>query len=208
MNKKQILIGRLKAQFPKANLSQKRLDAIADKLVLKIPDDAQESVFDEQIKLANDFMDFEAMAKEDDRIRTLEANQKKDIDPDEEKKDAQKPKEATPEEMPAWAKPMFEKLEALEKGNVEKSKRETVEKLFTNSEVLKDLPESLKNSWINRVNINAEDLEAEIKGFETDYMSMKQSLADSTDYASGPSGHPGGIAKVSDDAVNSVLDQM
>ena len=77
MNKKQKIAGRLKALFPKANLSQKRIDAIADKLELKVADDADDSVIDDVVNQANDFMDFEAIAKEDDRIRTLEANLEK-----------------------------------------------------------------------------------------------------------------------------------
>ena len=49
------VIARLKALFPKANLSQKRLDAYADKLAKKPADDADDATIDAIINDYNDF---------------------------------------------------------------------------------------------------------------------------------------------------------
>ena len=121
MNKRQTIAGRLKALFPKANLSTKRIDVITAKLESKVSDNADETAIDEILNQANDFMDFEAVAKEDDRIRTLEANQKKGeegVDSPKNETVTDPPKDDTPE----WAKTLLSKVDALEKGKVIDSK--------------------------------------------------------------------------------------
>ena len=70
------VIARLKALFPKANLSQKRLDALADKLASKPADDADDTAIDVVINDFNDILSIEEIAREDDRVRTLEAKSK------------------------------------------------------------------------------------------------------------------------------------
>ena len=70
------VIARLKALFPKANLSQKRLDALADKLAIKPADDADDAAIDAVIKDFDSILSIEDIAREDDRLRTLEAKQK------------------------------------------------------------------------------------------------------------------------------------
>jgi len=67
---------RLKELFPGVNLSKDRIDAIADKLKI-----TEESEIDQALQDANELMDFAAIAKQDDRIRTLEANAKKQPNP-------------------------------------------------------------------------------------------------------------------------------
>src|SRR5690606_33501808 len=126
MNKKAKIAGRLKALFPKANLSTKRIDAITAKLESKVSDDADDAAIDEIVNQANDFMDFEALAKEDDRVRTLEANQKKSdegkgTDPDPDKNQNPNPENETN----TLLKTLLGKVEALEKGEVSKSKANT-----------------------------------------------------------------------------------
>lgn len=71
------VIARLKALFPKANLSQTRLDAIADKLAKKPADDADDAAIDAVINDFNDVLSIEDIAKGDDRTRTLEAEKRK-----------------------------------------------------------------------------------------------------------------------------------
>lgn len=207
MNKRQKIAGRLKALFPKANLSTKRIDVITAKLESKVSDDADDTAIDEVVNQANDFMDFEAIAKEDDRIRTLEANQKKGDeggDPSKDDKTPEQPKDDTPE----WAKALLNKVEALEKGKVTESKANTVADLFSKSEILKGLPENQKQSWLKRVNLEAEDLSAEVSALETEYTELKQSIVDSSEYAGSPFMKTEGKDAVSDADLDTVMNQL
>lgn len=207
MNKRQKIAGRLKALFPKANLSTKRIDVITAKLESKVSDDADDGAIDEVVNQANEFMDFEAIAKEDDRIRTLEANQKKGDeggDPPKDDKTPEQPKDDTPE----WAKALLNKVEALEKGKVTESKANTVADLFSKSEILKGLPENQKQSWLKRVNLEAEDLSAEVSALETEYTELKQSIVDSSEYAGSPFMKTEGKDAVSDADLDTVMSQL
>ena len=79
--KPEIIKARLKVLFPKANLSQKRLDTYVAKLAPKPADDADDDAIDAIINDYNDVIDFVAVAQEDDRTRTLEAAKaKRDAD--------------------------------------------------------------------------------------------------------------------------------
>lgn len=207
MNKRQKIAGRLKVLFPKANLSKVRIDAIAAKLESKVSDDADDTAIDEIINQANDFMDFEAIAKEDDRVRQLEANQKKGeegSDPPKEDKTPEPPKDDTPE----WAKTLLNKVEALEKGKITESKANTVADLFSKSEILKGLPESQKQSWLKRVNLESEDLAAEVAALETEYSDLRQSIVDSAELAGGTFTKTEGKDAVSDADLNAVMNQL
>jgi hypothetical protein len=211
---------RLKALFPKANLSQKRLDALVAKLAPKPADDADDSAVDSVINDFNDIMSFEDIAREDDRVRTLEAKAKETSDP---------PKPGTPggdppsdppkgDDTPAWAKGMFDKLdtvtkelETLKTGKVTETKKQTAAKLFESSEVLKGLKPEIKQSWLSRIPVTPETTEDEIKthltALETEYTELKQSMADSGNYSGpAPVGDPN--TKVDDKAVEAVVDSM
>lgn len=204
MNKRAKIAGRLKALFPKANLSTKRIDVITAKLESKVSDDADDAAIDEIVNQANDFMDFEALAKEDDRVRTLEANQKKGEEGGDPPKDDPKndpPKDDTPE----WAKTLLSKVDALEKGKITDSKANTVADLFSKSEILKGLPENQKQSWLKRVNLESEDLAAEVAGLETEYTELKQSFADSKDLAGGTYNSSTGKEAISDADLSAVM---
>lgn len=210
MNKRQKIAGRLKVLFPKANLSKVRIDAIAAKLESKVSDDVDDTAIDEVINQANDFMDFEAIAKEDDRVRQLEANQKKDdggTDPD----PNPSPNPATPpnsDDEPEWAKKLAQRLENIEKGEVNKSKANTVADLFSKSEILKGLPESQKQSWLKRVNLESEDLAAEVAALETEYTDLRQFIVDSAELAGGTFTKTEGKDAVSDADLNAVMNQL
>jgi len=207
MNKRAKIAGRLKALFPKANLSTKRIDAITAKLESKVSDDADDAAIDEIVNQANDFMDFDALAKEDDRVRTLEANQKKGEEGGNPPKDDPKndpPKDDTPE----WAKALLIKVDALEKGKITDSKANTVADLFSKSEILKGLTENQKQSWLKRVNLESEDLAAEVAGLETEYTELKQSFADSSDLAGGTFSGTEGKTAVSDAEISAVMSNL
>lgn len=207
MNKRAKIAGRLKALFPKANLSTKRIDVITAKLESKVSDDADDAAIDEIVNQANEFMDFEAIAKEDDRVRTLEANQKKGdegVDPPKDDPKPEPPKDDTPE----WAKALLSKVDALEKGKITESKANTVADLFSKSEILKGLPENQKQSWLKRVNLESEDLAAEVAGLETEYTELKQSIVNSTDLAGGTFTGTEGKTAISDADINAVMSNL
>lgn len=195
---------RLKALFPKANLSQKRIDEISAKLAKKPADDADDEAVDMVINDANELMDFEAIAKEDDRIRTLEAKLKQtdNSDPNEPKK------EKEDEEIPVWAKTLLQKVEGLEKGEITKSRQNTVAELFSKSEVLKSLPDAKKQSWMKRVDLDSDDLSAEITALEEEYKEIKQSIVDSIGFSGSPSFQSSGGQNISDADVEAVLSEI
>lgn len=207
MNKRAKIAGRLKALFPKANLSTKRIDVITAKLESKVSDDADDAAIDEIVNQANDFMDFEAIAKEDDRVRTLEANQKKGEEGGDPPKDDPKP-EPPKDDTPEWAKALLSKVDALEKGKITESKANTVADLFSKSEILKGLPENQKQSWLKRVNLESDDLAAEVAGLETEYTELKQSIVNSTDLAGGTFTGTEGKTAISDADINAVMSNL
>ena len=193
---------RLRILFPKANLSQKRIDAIAAKLCLKPADDADDIAIDEVLNGANDFMSFEDIAKDDDRVRTLEANQKAPQTPAEievARVEAERLKNLNnppaPDDAPAWAKALIDSnkkladdLEIIKSGKMIESKRATASELFAKSEVLKNMPDSVRKNWENRIDVNSEtSFEDQILGLETEYGELVQGSADTSNYA-GPAG--------------------
>lgn len=164
------VIARLKALFPKANLSQTRLDAIADKLAKKPADDADEADIDAVINDFNDVLSIEDIAKGDDRTRTLEAEKKKaeelaakkkgnsSKDDEEEEEDIEVDKDA-----PAWAKALLKQnekltsdLESLKSGNIKQSKLEQAKSLLEKSEVFKKLDEDTKGFMLKNVELDSE----------------------------------------------------
>src|SRR5690606_29370672 len=97
------LKGRLMVLFPKANLSKERLDKILDRLVKKVDENADDTALDAAINEANDLMDFESLAREDDRMRTLEAEAKKKAEGNPPGTPPSDPNPPANDE-PAWAK--------------------------------------------------------------------------------------------------------
>lgn len=209
MNKRAKIEGRLKALFPKANFSTKRMDVITAKLESKVSDDADDAAIDEIVNQANDFMDFEAIAKEDDRVRTLEANQKKGEEGKVEGTEPDPDKNLNPNpenETNTLLKTLLGKVEALEKGEVSKSKAKTVADLFSKSEILKGLPENQKQSWLKRVNLESDDLAAEVAALETEYTELRQSFADTSDLAGGPINQSLGKGEVTVDDIKAIYE--
>lgn len=106
---KQKIIARLKAKYSGVNLSNARLDAIADKLAAKITD---ENEIDAKLDELNEIVPFADMAKQDDRVRTLEAQVKK-TDPVDPAKPKTEDVKVDTADMPEWAKAMAESNKAL-----------------------------------------------------------------------------------------------
>jgi len=204
---------RLKVKYPKANLSTKRIDAIAAKLCLKPADDADDDAIDLVLETANDFISFEDIAREDDRVRTLESNQKAKPDPTPSPApnpdpDPNNPNPNPTEEAPAWAKKIQQDLDAIKTGNITQTKKQTALQSFEKSEILKGLKPELKDRWVNRIDVNSETpIEDQIKELESEYSELVQVNADSEVYG-GPAGQGTNISKPDEAVVNEIVDNL
>lgn len=207
---------RLKALFPKANLSAKRLDELSERLAKKPADDADQNAIDEVINAANDFIPFEDIAKEDDRVRTLEtkakaAEGKQDPPKNDPPKQDDPPK--TDDDTPAWAKKQAEMMEKLSKeleeiktGKITETKLQQAKKLFDSSEILKSIKdEESKEFFFKQVDPNSETpFEEQIKALETRYSALVQQQADSTDYSGAPA-NGGASGKPSEKELDDII---
>lgn len=204
------VISRLKALFPKANLSQKRLDALADKLATKPADDADDAAIDLVINDFNSVLSIEEIARDDDRIRTLE--QKANPNPPTPPVPPTPPTPPKGDEVPSWAQAILDsnkklegELEAIKTGKVIETKRATASELFAKSEVLKRIPESIRPNWVNRIDLNSEtSFDDQIKALETEYSELVQVNADNNQYA-GAAGGGGTDIKADANIVESIV---
>ena len=210
--KPEIIKARLRTLFPKANLSQKRLDAIAAKLAPMPADDADDAAVDVILNQANDFNAFEEIAREDDRIRTLEEKAAKVTVP------TPPSNEPTPPaaDVPEWAKAMvdankilLDKVTSLETGKITETKKQTAQTVFEASEVLKAMKPDIKNSWLGRINVDSEiTIEDQVKSLETEYAEIRQSVADTTRYSGSVPAGTGGKNTPSAEEVKAIVDNM
>ena len=215
--KPEIIKARLKVLFPKANLSTKRLDALAAKLAPMPVDDADDAAVDLILNQANDFNSFEEIAREDDRVRTLEAR----VNPTPAPAPTPSP-EPTPtptsipaqaDDTPAWAKTLIETnqkltadIEAIKTGKIIETKKQTAQSVFDASEVLKGLKPEIRTNWLGRIDVNSETpIEDQVKNLETEFTDIRQAVAESTRY-SGPT--PTGTSgnKPDDKMIDSIVD--
>lgn len=215
---------RLKVLFPKANLSTKRLDAYAAKLAPKPADDADDAAIDAIINDYNEIIDFEVVAKEDDRIRTLEAEKKKAEEALKNKgKGDEKGKDDEPEDeveidkdTPAWAKAIFKQnqkltseLEAIKTGKIIETKKSQASDLFAKSEILKGLKPELKEKWLNRIDVNSDvPYDEQIKDLETEYSELVQTNANNNQYAGGAGGGSPTEIKADQAVVDKMLENI
>lgn len=218
--KPEVIKARLKAKYPKANLSTKRLDAIAARLAPKPADDADDDAVDAVLAEANDFMSFEEIAREDDRVRTLEANQKPKPEPNPNPNPnppADPPSPPTPDDTPSWAKSLMEsnakleaKITALETGKITESKQLTAQQAFEKSELLKGLKPEIKATWLKRLQVTPEttdeEITSQIESLETEYSELTQNIANNSNFAGPPPA--GQTPKVDDKAVESIVESL
>lgn len=209
---------RLKVLFPKANLCTKRLDVYAAKLAPKPADDADDEAIDAIINDYNEVIDFVAVAAEDDRTRTLEADKKKAEEAAKNKggkKEGEEEEEDETEGMTPFEKQMLKKfgdlksdIDSIKSGNVLETKKQTATQSFEKSEILKGLKPELKDRWVNRIDVNSETpIEDQIKELETEYSDLVQVNADSSVYA-GPAGSGSGNQKPDALIVDEIVDNL
>lgn len=188
------IIAAFKAKYSNVTLSQKRLDALADKLAPKITEETQ---IEAKLEELNEIFSFADIQKEDDRIRTLESQVKKQEKKEEPKKEPKKePEEPEEYEMPAWAKALLDKVTKLE---AEKQQSTIKQKL---AEKLKDVPSAL---WAKRIQPEKEeDIDAFVADVENDYNTLPQLAVNSK-----PKSGTGKVDKTaSKEEIDSVLDKI
>lgn len=192
---------RLKAKYSGVNLSQKRIDAIADRLHKKFPDIKEEADHDAKI---DDYYDEETvkdMAKEDDRIRTLEAKSKEKKDePAKQEEPKTDPAKNDPKanEMPEWFKPFAEKITKQEQEEKDKSLKTKLK------EKLKDVPEEL---WSKRTLPQNEDtIDGFVKEATEDYQKIVQSTGGT--FTPGKSSGKANGKQASEKEINNLVDNV
>ncbi|MDY8137568.1 hypothetical protein [Aquimarina sp. 2201CG5-10] len=93
-------------------------------------------------------------------------------------------------DKPEWLDGLIKKIDDqaqeikdLKKGTIEKSKFDQAKILLNKSK----LPDNLKESWLNRIDINSETpLEDQVSGLSKEYESLTQSFADSKELGGNP----------------------
>lgn len=193
------IIARLADKFPGVNLSKTRKDAIADKLAPKITDETE---IDAKLDELNEIFSFADMAKQDDKIRTIEAKEKKKPEQQEQKKpEEEKP---TEDEAPAWAKSLIQEVQQLKAEKQQQSIREQAKAK------LKDVPEIIwKRAALPE---KAEELDAWADEIISDYEADRKAEKDKNIIDAGKplgSNTPGGKQKeASEKEVKQVLDRL
>ncbi len=225
---KERLLGRLKAYLTSKaiNLSNARIDESSLRLCSLPADDADDAAIDVVIANADVIFPFKEIATGDDRLRTLEAQTKKPETKTPEqlaaeekaKADAEALAAAQKADTPTWAlalieanKKLEDKLTVIETGKLTDVKKSAAQQAFEKSEVFKALktPED-KEFWLNQINVDSETpTEDQLKGLETRYTGMQQSIAESLGYSGGiPAAGSTATPKADPTTVTAILDNM
>jgi hypothetical protein len=202
------IISQLRAKYPGVNLSKKRMDAIADRLTPKIKD---ESEIDAKLDELNEILPFADIAKDDDRLRTLEEKSKKpaqqqqqtektDTDPETKKEDSKKE-----DEMPSWAKELVTEVKSLRQEKVQA----TMQQKLAAHEKLKGIPSIFYKG--RPLPEKEEELDAFVETIAADYATFKAEEAKPELKPDGKpaSGKPDGVDKKPDPKeIDAVLDKI
>lgn len=149
MPHKQKIIERLRAKFQGVNLSTARVEAIASKLDAKITEEDQ---IDGKLDELNEIFPFADMAKEDDRLRTLEAKAKEKEE--ESKKNSEEDNKIKTSEDKKTDDPVLALLQEM-KGEIAalKSDKVVTSRKSVAVEKFKDAPEAFKNDLLEDLNM-------------------------------------------------------
>lgn len=147
--------------------------------------------------------DKEVQAEIDRRVTSaLEKERAKSREPEKDKKEDT--------ETPEWAKALIdqnkalsEKITAIEAGKITETKQQQAQKALQSSEVLSD---SIKTKWLNRIDLNSEvSFEDQVKGLETEFSELKQTVIDSTPISGSIPISTGTNGKASDAEIDSIV---
>jgi hypothetical protein len=174
---------RLKAKTKAAgvNLSQKRIDAFADRLHKKNPDTKEEADHDKLIEELDELVQFKDVAKEDDRVRTLEARSKTQDTPDDTEEDqddsepakgSKKTTKKKEDEVPAWAKTMMDEFKTLKTEKTQSTIREKLSAKLKGTDGKTKVPEKFYSK--RALPEKEEDLDQFIEEVENDWKELQQ----------------------------------
>ena len=125
----QLLRSRFRDLFPKAqNLKKERLDVFVSKLSSKLSEESTQEDVDALWQDYNEVVNFEQLAKDDDRLRTLNVPKV-----EESSKQSEEPKS---DDVPEWAKALLAEVKTLREEKVQ----DTIQSKFRNHEALKGIP--------------------------------------------------------------------
>lgn len=129
----QLLRSRFRDLFPKAqNLKKERLDVFVSKLSAKLSEESTQEDVDALWQDYNEVVNFEQLAKDDDRLRTLNVPK-----PQPKVEEAPKPSEEPKnDDVPEWAKALLTEVKTLREEKVQ----DTIQSKFRNHEALKGIP--------------------------------------------------------------------
>lgn len=187
---------RLRALFPKANLSSKRLDEISDKLGKKIEDNATDAQIDEAVTEQNELYSFEEIARNDDRART------------ERRKTEPEPKTKEEEEPTGANEKLLKAIEALtaKVTSMEQEKRaQTLEQRFKSDERLKNVNPVL---FKGRIPTSEDGFDEAIEELLKDAQELKLNNYGGDTPASGDNPKPTEVKEISADDANKILASM
>jgi len=178
MTIKESILAAIKKKFPGVNLSKARLDAIAAKIETIVIDD--ETKIDAALDSYNDFNPLADIAKNDDIIRNLQAQAKKDPKPSDKKPGEEKPadeKVDVPADTPEWMKPFMKQMEVMGQTLSALQGEKTAETIKSKAEaLLKDIP--VKYWYKRALPTKPEDVEAFVEEVKTDYAEFAKGLTD------------------------------
>ncbi len=210
---------RLKAKTKASgvNLSQKRIDAIADRLHTKNPEITEDAEHDKLIDDLDEVIDFKELARLEDQVRTAEAKlkpskpaetKKSDDDPDEEDEE-EKPKR---DRTPSWAKGLIDSnkimAEKLERFEGEKTRQTIREKIANHEKVKGKIPEKFYGKW--QLPEKEEDIDSFIEDVATDYSEIVQENVNQTLLGGRQpiSGSKGANDKPTEKELDSIIDKF
>jgi len=207
--------GRLRAKYPTANLSTKRLDEYAAKLAPKPADDADDAAIDAILEEANGLIDFVGVAREDDRVRNLEtlaAKVKLDEPPAPPAPTEAKPGDETNTLLRTLTEAVTKltgDVTALKDGKVLDQKKQTALQAIESSEIFKKLTPEQRQKWSDRIDLTSEtSFDDQVKAFETELTDLRQSTADSGNYAGAPPASAGGKGEPSDKELDAIVSNL
>lgn len=138
--------GRLRELFPKANLSTTRISQYAEKLKAKLSEESTKEDVDNLIKDLNDLVDFEQVAKDDDRLRTYQKPREelKEIVLEQEQKQEVIKKATENDSIAELLKQMSDKIDKLESDKFQ----ESVSSKFKSDKRLEGIPSLIVDKFV------------------------------------------------------------
>lgn len=186
----EIFRSQLKAKYSTltsgVNLSQKRIDAYAARLHKKHSDLAADDVagHDNLIDELDEIVSFKDIAKDDDRVRTLEAKAKPPVDPkskpeededEDQEEEEEQNKKKTKDRTPNWGKKLLDNFQTLNEkiGRLESEKLQlTIKGKVESHDKLKGIPKEFFDEW--RYPEKDEDVDSFAERVETKWNTLKQ----------------------------------